>query len=222
VGAWFAVCQCFSGPHNEGWLVLEINHWIIPSKAPWQFRRHRSTFTQTYIHTYICVNVHINICLHNYMYIHTMICIYLYINSYLHAYIYVYIYTYMYKNIIYVHIHLHKHLYILHIYMCTYIHMNMSVYIHMLKRIQSSTPVSYRRLRIEVLRSTEYLCFSSLAGNRNAWPRLSQPTWPSMALPNLNPLSFDGLQLWRSVSVCSSLCLLTLARCAQCSPLIPL
>jgi len=38
----------------------------------------------------------------------------------------------------------------------------------------------------------------------------------------LGPPSFDGPQLWRSTSVCSSLYLLTRAHCAQCSPSIPL
>jgi len=38
----------------------------------------------------------------------------------------------------------------------------------------------------------------------------------------LSPPSFDGPQLWRSTSVCSSLYLLTRAHCAQCSPSIPL
>ena len=38
----------------------------------------------------------------------------------------------------------------------------------------------------------------------------------------LSPLSFDGPQLWRSVSVCSSLHLLTRAHCAHCSSSIPL
>jgi len=38
----------------------------------------------------------------------------------------------------------------------------------------------------------------------------------------LSPPSFDKHQLWHSTSVCSSLCLLTRAHCAQCSPSIPL
>ena len=38
----------------------------------------------------------------------------------------------------------------------------------------------------------------------------------------LSPPSFDGPQLWRFTSVCSSLYLLTRAHCAQCSPSIPL
>jgi len=38
----------------------------------------------------------------------------------------------------------------------------------------------------------------------------------------LSPPSFDGPQLWRSTSVCSSLYLLTRAPCAQCSPSISL
>jgi len=38
----------------------------------------------------------------------------------------------------------------------------------------------------------------------------------------LSPPSFDGPQLWRSMSVCSSLYLLTRAHCARCSPSIPL
>jgi len=38
----------------------------------------------------------------------------------------------------------------------------------------------------------------------------------------LSPPSFDGPQLWRSRSVCSSVYLLTRAHCAQCSPSIPL
>ena len=51
------------------------------------------------------------------------------------------------------------------------------------------------------------------------WSWIVVPSLPSWLL---SPLSFDGPQLWRSVSVCSSLQLLTSARCARCSHSIPL